>query len=130
MLDSFYVGRDPSTGLPWIIDFELTDKDRAPNGSVRSPLHYQSFMACTAAPPACDLSLSSCRTPFQDAVTADACSISGPVPDTANNVTFYDRSLAGTWTVVLSAGDYANLETSLGGIQGVELVFDTVVLDL
>ncbi|WP_157601364.1 hypothetical protein [Stigmatella aurantiaca] len=45
-------------------------------------------------------------------------------------MTFYDRSLAGTWTVVLSAGDYANLETSLGGIQGVELVFDTVVLDL
>ncbi|MDC0715053.1 hypothetical protein POL68_41775 [Stigmatella sp. ncwal1] len=130
MIDSFYVGLNPLTTKPWIIDFELTDKDRGPDGEVRSPLHYQSFMACTAAPPACDLSLASCRTAFQDAITADACSISGPVPDTANNVTFYDRSLAGTWTVVLPASAYADLETSLGGIQGVEVLFDAVAIDL
>ncbi|SEL98200.1 hypothetical protein SAMN05444354_110115 [Stigmatella aurantiaca] len=130
MLDSFYVGRNASTGEPWIIDFELTDKDLASNGSVRSPLHYQSFLACTAVPPSCDLSQASCRTPFQDVPTADACSISGPVPDTAANVTFYDRSLAGNWTVVLPASDYTALETGLGGIQGVEVVFDTVAVDL
>jgi hypothetical protein len=129
-LDAFAVGRNPVSGKPWIVDFELADKDRAPNGAVRSPLHYQSLQACSAPPPACDLTLDTCRTLFQDAPTADQCSLSGAAQDSPDTVTFYDRSLAGDWMVVIPASDYATISTTLGGIQGVELVFDTVALDL
>lgn len=130
-LDAFSVGVNPADGERWIIEFELTDRDRAENGSVRSPLHHQSLLACSATPPACDLTqVDTCRTPFQDAPTADACSLSGPAQDSPNTVTFYDRSFVGNWMVVIPASDYANVNTTLGGIQGVELVFDNVAMDL
>jgi hypothetical protein len=78
----------------------MIPRDLYPDGSVKSPLHYQSLATCFSAPPGCTLSDPTCETSFQRDTLGATCAISGgALPSPANN-TFYGRSLVGDWLVV------------------------------
>jgi hypothetical protein len=122
--DSFLIGR-PDDTTEWVVDFELVPKDLNPDGTVKSPLHYQSFEACVAGAPSCDLSDDACRTVFQDSPFHDSCSVS-PGADLPETMTFYDRSLVGEWFFAISEAVLADI----GPVMGVEVIFEVAAEDL
>lgn len=122
--DTFLVGK-PDAESSWVADFELVLRDINPDGSVRSPLHYQTLRGCVDAAPGCDLADPLCRTSFQEQPFHDSCNLS-PGDDTVDTNTFFDRSLIGKWSFVVPA---ATLE-AYGEILGVEVVFILTAEDL
>jgi hypothetical protein len=104
--------------------FELQPKDLLPTGAVVAGVHYKSFLACRAGIPECSLSESSCHTPFQDEGDVRSCSMLGRTDDPQIG-TFYDRSLAGEWMLVIEGADLA----SIGEVAGIEVAFSVAAKD-
>jgi hypothetical protein len=120
--DSFRVSRREN--VDGFATFELLPRDLLPTGAAQDGVHYKSFVACRSAPPTCTLSDSTCRTPFQDEGDVRTCSLLGPADD-ARIGTFFNRSLAGEWSLVVQGADLS----SLGALAGVEIAFSVAAKD-
>lgn len=122
--DSFLVGRSGTNRF--IAGFEIVPRDLYPDGSVKSPLHYQSMATCFSAPPACTLTDAACQTAFQLDTLGATCALTGTAASTPATNAFFNRSLVGDWLIAAPGAELS----AITDLAAVEVMFSVSAEDL